>query len=198
MGMRRRRTSGTRTGGTVEGSLSYGGEAHTSPLWLLATAAICGIAWFIFSVLQITSTEQAVYHMLQSTFTITPGMTAQQLLALQNGSMDQTNLTASGIGWAVQIFMLLLSFPSEHYIHPRLERGRRFVMAILVGGDILTDALYVLNGHQVFSGFGFAPGGFGVLIAALLYPVAICGVTVFCGMEMAHRIDRLFGRLRSL
>jgi hypothetical protein len=194
----RRARSRTMGGATVEGSLSYGGEAHTSPLWLLATAAICGIAWFIFSILQITSTEQAVFHLLQSTFTIQPGMTAQQLLDMQNGSMDQTNLSAAGIGWAVQIFMLLLSFPSEHYIHPTLGRARRFVMIILVGGDILTDALYVLNGHQVFSGIGFAPGGFGVLIVALLYPIAICGVTVFCGMELAHRIDRLFTRLRSM
>ncbi len=183
---------------TVEGSLAYGGESHTSPLWLLATAAICGIAWFIFSILQITSTEQAVFHMLQSTFTIKPGMTAQQLLDLQNGSMDQTNLEAAGIGWAVQIFMLLLSFPSEHYIHPALGRARRFVMYILVGGDILTDGLYVLNGHQVFNGFSFASGGFGVLVVAILYPVAICGVTVFCGMELAHRVDRLFGRLRAV
>lgn len=192
--MRRARRSGT----TVEGSLSYGGEAHTSPLWLLATAGICGLAWFIFSILQITSTEQAVFHMLQSTFTIRPGMTAQQLLDMQNGSMNQTNLEAAGIGWAVQIFMLLLSFPSEHYIHPALGRARRFVMFILVGGDIITDSLYVLDGHQVFAGFGFAPGGFGVLIVALLYPIAICGVTVFCGMELAHRIDRLFSRLRAI
>lgn len=191
---RARRTSG----GTVEGSLSYGGEAHTSPLWLLATAGICGVAWFIFSILQITSTEQAVFHMLQSTFTIQPGMTAQQLLDMQNGSMDQTNLEAAGIGWAVQIFMFLLSFPSEHYTHPLLARGRRFVMIVLVGGDVITDAAYVLAGHQVFSGFGFAPGGFGVLVVAILYPIAICAVTVFCGMELAHRVDRLFSRLRSM
>ncbi|MBA2681798.1 MAG: hypothetical protein H0U76_25810 [Ktedonobacteraceae bacterium] len=194
--MRRARMG--QTGGTVEGSLNYGGEAHTSPLWLLATAGICGLAWFIFSILQITSTEQAVFHLLQSTFTLKPGMTAQQLLDLQNGSMDQTNLEAAGIGWAVQIFMLLLSFPSEHYIHPALGRLRRFVMIILVGGDIVTDGLYVLAGHQVFSGFGFAPGGFGVLIVAVIYPIAICGVTVFCGLELAHRLDRLFSRLRSL
>jgi hypothetical protein len=173
-------------------------EAHTSPLWLLATAGMCGIAWFIFSILQITSTEQAVYHLLQSTITITPGMTAQQLVQMQNGSMDQTNLEASGIGWAVQIFMLLLSFPSEHYTVGYLARARRLAMFVLVGGDIITDATYVLSGHQIFSGFGFAPGGFGVVIVAVLYPVAICAVTVFCGMELAHRVDKLFGRLRSI
>jgi hypothetical protein len=189
---------GRRASGTVEGSLASGGEAHTSPLWLLATAIICGVAWFIFSILQITSTEQAVFHMLQSTFTIQPGMTAQQLLDLQNGTKDQTGLEAAGIGWAVQIFMLLLSFPSEHYILPTLGRARRFVMWVLVGGDIITDMLYVLDGHQVFSGFGFAPGGVGVLIVAILYPIAICGVTVFCGMELAHRLDRLFSRIRSI
>jgi hypothetical protein len=192
--MRRGRMRGT----TVEGSIAYGGEAHTSPLWLLATAAICGIAWFIFSILQITSTEQAVFHLLQSTYTLQPGMTAQQLLDLQNGSMGQTNLEAAGIGWAVQIFMLLISFPSEHYITPGLDRARRFVMYVLVGGDIVTDAVYVLSGHQIFNGFGFAPGGFGILLVAIIYPIAIAGVTVFCGLELAHRIDRLFGRLRSI
>jgi hypothetical protein len=189
---------GRRSGMVVEGSLAHGGEAHTSPLWLLATAIICGVAWFIFSILQITSTQQAVHHMLQSTYTIDPGMTAQQLLDLQNGSKDQTSLIAAGIGWAVQIFMLLLSFPSEHYIYPALKRGRSFVMYVLIGGDVLTDMLYVLDGRQVFSGFSFAPNGFGVLVVAIIYPIAICGVTVFCGMELAHRIDKLFSRMRAM
>jgi hypothetical protein len=164
----------------------------------LATAVICGVAWFIFSILQITSTQQAVHHLLQSTLTISPGMTAQQLLDMQRSSMDQTGLIAAGIGWAVQIFMLILSFPSEHYVYPSLKRARSFVMYVLIGGDILTDMLYVIDGHQVFSGFSFAPNGFGVLVVAIIYPIAVCGVTVFCGMELAHRLDKLFSRVRAM
>jgi hypothetical protein len=71
-------------------------------------------------------------------------------------------------------------------------------MYVLVGGDIVTDMLYVLDGRQVFAGFSFAPNGFGVLVVAILYPIAICGVTIFCGMELAHRLDKLFSRMRLM
>jgi hypothetical protein len=70
-------------------------------------------------------------------------------------------------------------------------------MYVLIGADWLTDALFVLQGHTIFDGFmHFAPGAIGVLVIALIYPVAITGVTVFCGIELAHRLDRLFQRLR--
>ncbi len=191
-----RRTRGS--GATiVDSTLSSGGEAHTSPLWLLATAGACGFVWFIFSVLQITGTEQAVFGFLQSTITITPQMTATQLLALQSASTDSDHMIAYAIGWAVQVFLLLASFPSEHYTASHLARGRRWVMMILLGADWLTDAIYVLRGRTVFDGFlHFAPGGFGVMLIAVIYPLAVTGITIFCGIELAHRVDRLIGRIR--
>ena len=181
----------------IDSTLSSGGDAHTSPLWLLMTAGVCAFVWFIFGVLQITGTEQAVFGFLQQTITVTPQMTAAQLLALQSASADSNNNIAGAIGWAVQVFLLLASFPSEHYTASHLARGRKWVMIVLVGSDWLTDALYVLRGRSVFDGFlHLAPGGFGVLIVAILYPLAVTGVTVFCGIELAHRIDRLIHRIR--
>lgn len=183
----------------VDSTVSSGGEAHTSPLWLLATALVCGFVWFVFSVLQITGTEQAVFGFLQQTITITPQMTAAQLLQMQAASTDNNNMIAGAIGWAVQVFLLLASFPSEHYTSSHLALGRKWVMIILIGADWITDALYVLRGRTVFDGFlHFAPGGFGILIIAVIYPVAVTGITIFCGIELAHRIDRLIGRIRHV
>src|SRR5260370_25415985 len=102
-------------GTIVDGSLSSGGEQHTSPLWLLTTAGVAGLFWFIFFVIQITGTEQAVFTFLQSTITITPQETAGQLLPMQQGSQDSTNMIASAIGWSVQLILLGASFPAKHY-----------------------------------------------------------------------------------
>lgn len=190
-------TRRTRGATVIDSTLASGGEAHTSPLWLLATAGVCAFVWFVFCVLQITGTEQAVFGFLQSTITITPQMTAAQLLALQSASTDSNNMIAGAIGWAVQVFLLLASFPSEHYTASHLARGRKFVMCVLIGADWLTDALYVLRGRSVFDGFlHFAPGGFGVLVIAVIYPIAVTGITIFCGIELAHRVDRLISRIR--
>jgi len=182
--------------GTVEGSIASGSESHTSPMWLLATLLFFGFLFFVGSLVQITGTEQAVYNLLQSNYIALPGMTAQQLWDIQHNSLNQIQLIATVIGWGVQAFMLMAAFPSEHFITPGLARGRRFVMALLIGGDVLTDAVYVLSGHQIFNGFGFAPGGFGIVIVALVYPIAVCGVTVYCGIELAHRADRLLSLFR--
>ncbi len=200
MGGERRQRRGAGAA-TVEGSLSAGsnGTEHTSPIWLLTTAAIAGLFWFIFFVIQITGTEQAVYAFLQTTITITPQETASQLLAMQQGSQDSTTLIADAIGWSVQLMLLVASFPSEHYIAYHIGRARRFAMIILIGADWLTDALYVLHGRTVFAGFlQLSPGGIGILIIAIIYPIAITAVTVFAGVEFAHRIDKLVHRIRNI
>lgn len=198
--MRRRRNSGS-TGDTVEGTISYsesGGE-HTSPIWLLITAGVFGLAWFIFSTVQITSTIQAAFLFLQSTYTITPGETATDLLKIQQGNLDSTTLISTIIGWAIQITLLRTMLPSQHFTLFHLDRARVFITRILIGADVLTDALYVLHGRSVMLDWHtFAPGGLGVLIIAVLYPIALISITVFCGIEMAHRIDRLFQCLKRI
>jgi hypothetical protein len=183
-------------GATVEGSVASGGNEHTSPIWLLTTAAIAGLFWFIFFVIQITGTEQAVYAFLQLSITITPQETAGQLLAMQRASLDSSTLIADAIGWSVQLMLLVASFPAEHYVAYHIGRARRFAMIVLIGADWLTDALYVLHGRTVFTGFlQLAPGGLGILVIAIIYPIAVTAVTVFAGIEFAHRVDRLISRL---
>lgn len=190
-----RRPRGTTT---VEGSVSSGGNQHTSPLWLLATAGVAGLFWFIFFVIQITSTEQAVYSFLQMSITVTPQETAGQLLAMQQGSQDSSAMIADAIGWSVQLMLLVASFPAEHYIAYHIGRARRYAMYVLIGTDWLTDSLYALHGRTVFDGFlNFAPGGFGILVVAIIYPIAVTAVTVFAGVEFAHRIDRLISCIRG-
>jgi hypothetical protein len=199
MGARQRTGGAFAQGPIVEGSLSSGGNEHTSPLWLLATAGVTGLFWFIFFVIQITGTEQAVYTFLQTTITVTPQETAGQLLAMQQGSLDSTTLIADAIGWAVQLMLLVASFPAEHYTAWHIGRARRYAMMVLIGADWLTDALYVLHGRTVFTSFlQFANGGLAILIVAIIYPIAVTAVTVFAGIEFAHRIDKLVNRLRGL
>lgn len=199
--MRRAGTAGTapRRGRTVEGSIEGGStQEHTSPLWLLATAGIFAVGLFIFDTIQITSTIQAVLNFLQDTVTVTPAMTAIDLLKLQQGQLGSDELIANSIGFSVQIFLLIATFPSEHYITWNLHQARRFVMYILIGADWLTDFLYVLQGHSIFSNFPYlANGALGVLVIAIIFPIALTGVTVFCGIEVAHRIDRLIHRIRQ-
>lgn len=182
---------------TVEGSLAAGADEHTSPLWLLATSVIFGVALFIFDTIQITSTIQAVLNFLQDTVAVTPAMTAADLLKLQQGQLGSSELIANSIGWSVQIFLLIATFPTEHYITWNLGKARRFVMWILIGSDWFTDFLYVIQGHTIFTGFlQLAPGALGVLVIAIVFPIALTGVTVFCGIEVAHRLDRLIHRIR--
>ncbi len=118
---------------------------------------------------------------------------------MQQGSQGSTTLIADATGWAVQWMLLVASFPVEHYTAWHIGRARRYAMMLLIGTDWLTDMLYVLHGRTVFTGFlQFAPGGFGILIIAVIYPIAVTSVTVFAGIEFAHRIDKLIHRLRGL
>lgn len=118
---------------------------------------------------------------------------------MQQGALGGDLLVANAIGWSVQIFLLIATFPSEHYIAPHLGSARKVIMGVLVGADWLTDFMYVLQGHTIFSGFlQLAPGALGMIVVAIIYPIGITGVTVFCGIEVAHRIDRLFQCIRGL
>ena len=199
MRRQRRRSGSTPPEDPVITVDATGGGEHTSPIWLLITAGIFGLAWFIFSTVQITSTIQAAFLFLQSTYTITPGETAADLLKIQQGNLDSTTLIATIIGWAIQITLLRTMLPSQHFTLWHLDRARVFVTRILIGADVLTDALYVLNGRSVMLNWHtFAPGGLGILIIAVLYPIALISITVFCGIEMAHRIDRLFQCLKRI
>lgn len=196
------------------------GYTTNSPLSLLVTCLVCIVAFFIFSELQITSTEQAVLGLLAASVTITPGMTAQQMQELMAGSLDHYQTIASAIGWAVQIYMLMIAFPADRAflgahkkydtlnsaslarsaeVRAKIKKG---ITIALISLDVITDFYYVIEGHTLTNGtiFGFLPdvhSAIGVLIVGVFYPVAICGITVYCGLEGVHRLDALLDRIRA-
>lgn len=182
-----------------------------SPLALLVMSIVCAVAYWIFSTLQITSTEQTIYGLLSVNVQLKPSLTGAQVMQYTSGFLDHNQVIAAAIGWAVQIALLMLSFPPDsallrlHRKHndaltPSLSRHasswgkwRLFLMIVLIGGDILTDALFVALGHSFV---GLSGTTIGVIIVAILYPTAICFVTVFVGKYMFAYIDALFGKLR--
>lgn len=182
-----------------------------SPLALLVMSIVCALAYWIFSMLQITSTEQTIYGLLSVGVQLTPGLTGGQVFQYTKGTLDHNQVIAAAIGWGVQVALLMLSFPPDsallrlHRKHndqvaPSLAKqanawgkARMFLMGVLIGGDILTDFLYVANGHSFV---GLSGTTIGVLLVAIVYPTAICFVTVFVGKYLFAYIDALFGKLR--
>ena len=85
-----------------------------SPLALLGLVLVSGGAWFIFSTLQVTSTEQSVFGLLQIGVQLPPNLTATQVMQYVNGQLDRYQTIAFAIGWGVQIALLMLSFPPDN------------------------------------------------------------------------------------
>lgn len=205
-------------GRTVSGDSHEFGLLALSPLALLCLAGVSAIAYYVFSQLQITSTEQTILTLLQYNVTLNPGMTAQQAIDMIHGSTDHYETIAGAIGWAVQIALLFMSFPPDtalllmHRKHntqmsPSLAEAaqtfvkiRNFLMIVLIGGDILTDMVYVANGHTlvVFNGWTPSLPSIGLLIVAMIYPAAICFVTVFVGKYLFVFIGALVEKIRFL
>lgn len=194
----------------------HGLYAH-SPVALLVLFLVCLIAFTVFSMLQITSTEQTVFDLMQIGTQIKPGLTGDQVAQLLNGSLGHNQTVADGIGWAVQIALMLISMPPEHALAmmhrkynavvsaslarhaERMNKARQILTWILIGGDIVTDFYYVIQGHG-FSWDGWHPsftGTAGVLLVGLVYPVAICFVTIFVGKYMFGYLDALIDAVKA-
>lgn len=188
-----------------------------SPIALLCLFGICAAAFIIFSLLQITSTEQTVFDLLQIGIQIKPGMTGEQVAQLMNGTLGHNQTIASGIGWAVQIALLMISMPPEHALAvmhrkynqvvsaslarhaERMAKARTILQWTLVIGDIITDFYFVVQGHS-FSWDVWHPsfnGSAGVLLLGLLYPTAVCFVTIFVGKYMFGYLDALIDVFRE-
>jgi hypothetical protein len=173
-----------------------------SPLMLVVVVLVLATAVVIFTLVQITNTEQSVFGLLQIGTQLTPGATGAQVRDMINGNLGYYNGIAAVIGWGVQIALLLVSVPPDSALlsmHRRFntdaspslteaalsqEKWRQGLTYFLVGGDILTDFLYVLNGHIVVIGWNgilpqFASGVFGVILVGILFPACICFVTIF-------------------
>lgn len=190
-----------------------------SPLALLALTVLCSIAYFLFSQLQITSTEQTVFNLLQLGVQLKPGLTATQAVDFVNGQLDRYHLIAAGIGWGVQIALTILSFPPDSallslhrryttHVSASLTRSaltyakwHRLLMIILIGGDVLTDFWYVAQGHTLITWSGVLPtitsSAMGVILVGIVYPAAICFVTIFVGKYMFVYLDALYEKLRG-
>lgn len=214
----------SRNGAATRGRTATGTDNHThglmalSPLSLLFLVGVCGVAYYIFSSLQITSTEQTVLAMMQYNVTLNPSMTAAQAVEFIHGNLDRYATIAGAIGWGVQIALLFLSFPPDsallvmHRMHNRAmspslveaavtyAKVRNYLMGVLIGGDILTDMVYVANGHTLLVFNGWLPTfpAIGIAVIALVYPAAICFVTVFVGKYLFVFIGALVERIRPL
>ncbi len=192
-----------------------------SPLMLLCLVVVTGVAFWFFTQLQISATEQSVFGLLNLGYTVTPGETAAQVQAFTTGSLDRNQTIADAIGWGVQISLLMLSFSPDTalmMLHRKYNVGasaslarsaagiakiRKWMMIILIGGDILTDFVFVTQGHDLIALHGLIPSlssasAAGLILVGILYPTAVCFVTVFVGKYLFVFLEALFERLRGM
>lgn len=213
-----------RSGGTATATATVSADhpAHgllaMSPLMLLFALVACAIAYWQFSQLQIASTEQTVLNMLAAGIQVTPGMTADQIKQFIQGEMNHDQTIAYGIGWSVQIALTLVSFSptsslvmlhrrfntdpsvSLTQLATRYAKWQRFLSWTLIGGDILTDFLFVAENRMsiVWDELWPTIHGFswGILLIGIIYPIGICFVTIFVGKYMFVFLDALIDRLK--
>jgi hypothetical protein len=212
-------TSQTASRGSGADEHSMGMRA-LSPLMLLCLIIVTGIAFWFFTQLQISATEQSVFGLLNLGYTVTPGETADQIQAFAAGSLDRNQTIADAIGWAVQITLMMISFSPDSallMLHRKFNNGasaslarsaagiaklRKWMTVILIGGDILTDFVYVVQGHNLVVVHGLIPSlssasAAGVILVGIMYPTAVCFVTVFVGKFLFVFIEALFEHLRQ-
>jgi hypothetical protein len=176
----------------------------TSPLACLVMLVVCATAYYFFSMLQITSTEQTVFALLQVNAQLVPSMTGAQVASYASGDLGRFQTIAAAIGYGVQIALLTLSFSPDATLllmHQKyngkssaslskhagfLAKLRLFMLVVLIGGDILTDFWYVISGHSLDGG---------VVLVGIIYPTAICFVTIYGGKYMFVFLDRLIDHM---
>ena len=215
----------TRSAGTTTGTATVSADHHAhgylamSPLMLLGMLIICALAYWQFSQLQIASTEQTVLNMLTAGIQVTPGMTADQIKLFMEGQLSHDQTIAYGVGWSVQIALTLISFPpssalvmlhrkfntdpstSLTQLAERYAKWQRFLSWTLIGGDVVTDFLYVAQNKMALVWDGMWPTiqGFnwGIILIGVIYPIGICFVTIFVGKYMFVFLDALIDRLKK-
>jgi hypothetical protein len=195
------------------------GYLAMSPLMLLGMFGVCAVAYWLFSQLQISATEQTVFNMLSSGIQVTPGMTGDQVKEFMQGQLGHDQTIAYGIGWSVQVALTLVSFPPTSallMLHRRFNndpgtslteaatryaKWQKFMSWALIGGDVLTDFLYVVENHMSIQWDGLWPNiqGFswGIILVGIIYPTGICFVTIFVGKYMFVFLDALIDKLKK-
>ena len=225
-----RRRQGPTVEGSLAGSSTQAGHRHLhwqglhtmTPLALLAVLVLLAIVVWIFTLLQITGTENAVYGLLQLSATTTTSTIAAQpgaYLAGHPTSPDQT--LAGAIGWGIQVVLLSLTLSPDgalvliHLKHSDipgqymtqhavfLGKLRGLLLVLLIGADILTDFLYAIQGHTIFVMDGWHPAlpstaAAGTLVVGLLYPAVLIFITVFGVKYLFALVSALAHKLRGL
>ena len=225
------RTTNTRRGSTVEGSLAgsstrarlhWEGLHTMTPLALLAMLVLLAVVVWIFTLLQITGTEDAVNGLLQLTTTpVKTSAIAGQPGAYLSGHASTDQIIAGAIGWGIQVVLLTLTLSPDgalvliHLKHSDvpgqylarhaafLGKLRGLLMTVLIGADILTDFLYAIQGHTLFVWDGWHPtlpttAAAGTLVVGLLYPAVLIFVNVFGVKYLFALVSALAHKLRGL
>lgn len=179
-----------------------------SPVVLFVLFLLTGGVYALFSILQVTGTQQTVFDILQIGLQIKPGMTGSEVQQYLDGSLSHNQTIAAAIGWGVQVALVLFSFSPDHALanmHRKynstlsaslsnhaasLAKARSFLARCLIGGDIITDFYYVAQGHIVMDGWHpSVVGNVGVLIVGVVYAVAVIYITVFVGKYAFAYLD---------
>src|SRR6266487_899862 len=144
----------TRNGGTASAS-SAGGVGLFAFIFIVLEL----ITWVWCSIQQITTTHDSVFGLLQGGTIIPTHMTAQQLLAFLQGSMDKDNKIAYTVAFVTQIIFLSALMPGS----PIHNQGlRKIVVVVFFGGSVPLVALTQLAGMGITGFVGAA------VVAALL------------------------------
>lgn len=170
--------------------------------------------------LQITGTENAVYGLLQLTTATQASSVAGQPTAYMHGRLSVDQTVAGAIGWGVQIVLLTLTLSPDgalvliHLKHSDvpgqylarhaafLGKLRGILVILLIGADILTDFLYAIQGHTVFTWDGWHPSipstaAAGTLLVGLMYPAVLIFINVFGVKYLFAIVSALAHKLRG-
>lgn len=191
-----------------------------TPFALLVMIIVCGLALWVFTNLQITGTENSVYGLLQLSAGYPPNATTAQVAEFLNGQLDRNQTIADAIGWGVQIVLWTVTLspdaalvlvhlkhndtPQHHLARNAATLGqiRRALMWLLIGADILTDFIYVVQGHTTMVMDGWHPSiptnaAAGTILAGLMYPAVIIFINVYVAKYLFAFIEALFSKLRT-
>lgn len=214
------RTTQTAATATAGQQQHWHGLYGMTPIALLVMIIICGIALWVFTNLQITGTENSVYGLLQMSTTYPPNATAGQVAQYLNGQLDRNQTIADAIGWGVQIVLWTVTLSPDaalvlihlkhndtpqHYLARNaamLGQIRLVLMWLLIGADISTDFIYVVQGHTLFMMDGWHPSivnmaAAGTILVGLMYPAVIIFINVFVAKYLFAFIEALFSKLRA-
>ncbi len=176
----------TRNGGTASAS-SAGGVGLFAFVFIVLEL----IAWVWCSIQQITTTHDSVFGLLQGGTIIPTHMTAQQLLAFLQGSMDKDNKIAYTVAFVTQIIFLSALMPGS----PIHNQGlRKIVVVVFFVLEVTSDLWYAsATGASLGGAFTWVlnlqNGGW---LASLMYIVAMSAGSTLLGIDAFNRLGRLF------